>query len=162
MRILVFSDTHGRYDRMIKAAERTDFDTVIFLGDCLRDFDSFARSVSPDKMCICVKGNCDGFDGTPEERVVTFEGKKILILHGHTRNVKYGKDTLMYYAESLGCDIVLYGHTHICDNTYVDAVKPYYLFNPGTLAGKRGPSTYGYIEIINDKIITNIVDYKEI
>lgn len=163
MKILVFSDTHGHYERMIKISQKAQADAILFLGDCLRDFESFSRGYKGNAMLISVKGNCDSFDGTPEERIFSLGGKKILMLHGHTRGVKLGTGVLEAYAANNGCDIAFYGHTHIPDNRYIsDFEKPFYIFNPGTLSVRESESTFGYVEIASSGIICNIAKYGDI
>lgn len=157
MKILVFSDSHGKGERMREIIEKSDADTVLFLGDGIDQF--YRITEGCDKMTVAVKGNCDLFDGTPEERFISLDGVNILMLHGHTRGAKGGTGALEGLGVRLGADVILYGHTHIPDNRYVNgADKPYYVFNPGSI-GSYSP-TFGYIETVNGKAVLNVCNYE--
>ncbi len=162
MKILVFSDSHGKYERMADVFSRDKYDVVLFLGDGISDFDRLQKENMTSTRMIAVKGNCDFFDGTPEERIFDLDGFKVLMLHGHTKNVKHGTSVLEYYAREKQVDLVLYGHTHSRDIRRIDGEKPFYIFNPGSIGGTRylNPS-FGYIETVNGQIVLNITDYKE-
>ncbi len=160
MKILVFSDSHGKYERMADVISRSKYDAVIFLGDGISDFDKVRKGYNGKARMIAVKGNCDFFDGTPEETILDLDGFRVLMLHGHTRNVKHGTTVLEYYAREKGVDLVLYGHTHTRDIRHIDGEKPFYIFNPGSIgaAGYLNPS-FGYIETVNGQIVLNVADY---
>lgn len=162
MKILVFSDSHGKGERMKRIIEKSDCDTVLFLGDGLREFDQ-TRVEFPDKLFLSVRGNCDGYDGTREEQIMTLDGIRILMLHGHTRGVKHGIEVLEAYGRVVGADLILYGHTHTPDNRYVsDKGKPYYVFNPGSIGVPLFLSpSFGYIETVAGKLVINSTIYKE-
>ncbi len=145
MECLIFSDSHGKKQRLLEAVSRQiKLPTVIlFLGDGIADM-----SVCPPKLAtVTVQGNCDLFlrdvDGIPEERILEWEGHRILACHGHRRGVKEGLSRLLYYGVEQDCDILLYGHTHVPRIDTVPAgteilgkrlMRPIYLFNPGSLA----------------------------
>lgn len=161
MKILVFSDCHGKYERMADVFSRGKYDAVLFLGDGISDFDRLCQSSAGNTRMIAVKGNCDFFDGTPEERIFDLDGFRVLMLHGHTKSVKHGTSVLEYYAREKEVDLVLYGHTHARDARRIDGEKPFYIFNPGSIgaSGYEGPS-FGYIETVNGQMILNITDYE--
>ena len=55
MKILVFSDSHGKYERMADVISRSKYDAVIFLGDGISDFDRVSlpeRFISPDGKTV--------------------------------------------------------------------------------------------------------------
>lgn len=162
MKILVFSDSHGKGNRMHTITERNDPDVILFLGDGLRDFYSLSEKYGGRAMLVAVKGNCDLLDGAPEERIIELDGFKILMLHGHKKSVKNGTCELEDYAERLGVDLVLYGHTHARDIRIIERRKPFYIFNPGSIgaASYLSPS-FGYIETVNGQLMINCADYKE-
>ena len=56
--------------------------------------------------------------------------KKILLTHGHLYDVRTTFERLVHLALELGCDYVLYGHTHIQRIDVVDGIT---LINPGSL-----------------------------
>ena len=108
--LLVLSDTHGRRDRVAALMARTSPDTVLFLGDGLRDLDAI-----PDHVCVrAVRGNCDHFaaEDTPFSRVVEIGGYRLYLTHGHREGVKYGLEAAIEQALGNGADALLYGHTH--------------------------------------------------
>ena len=162
MKILVFSDCHGKYERMADVISRDKYDAVLFLGDGAFDFYKLRQSYLGSAMLLSVKGNCDIFDGTPEERIIDLDGFKVLMLHGHTKNVKHGTGILEYYARENEVDLVLYGHTHARDIRRIEGEKPFYIFNPGSIGASsyENPS-FGYIETVKGQIVLNVVDYKE-
>lgn len=145
MDLLIFSDSHGRAEAMQVVLDRQirTPDAVIFLGDGLRDIQWLDTNGS---TLFDVRGNCDWFLGgdTPDERTPSFEGHKLLLTHGHAYGVKGGMGALVKYAQSVGADIVMFGHTHTptCETIPTGTViggtpieRPIYLFNPGSVAG---------------------------
>lgn len=112
MRILVFSDSHGRVQPMLDAVEIYRPDAVFHLGDVVRDGEKVSLAF-PKVPFYQVRGNCD--EDRPdrtEESVIRLDGKTIFYLHGHTR---YVQSTLTYAvaeAKAKGADLLLYGHTH--------------------------------------------------
>ena len=59
--------------------------------------------------------------------MLEIQNKKILLTHGHRYRVKYGYDRLLSRAKEISADIVVFGHTHVPENTYIDNIL---LFNP--------------------------------
>lgn len=164
MKIIVLSDTHGRSYRIDEVLRRNaDSDAVLFLGDGLRDFQTDAI-----RGFAAVRGNCDGYsfftgDDTPTELMLTLDGFKFLMMHGHTKNVKSGTELAVAYAYGKGADVLLYGHTHVPHERYYPVgselcgritERPIYAFNPGSLgeAGWNEP-TFGVIQIKNGQIL---------
>ncbi len=140
MRVLVLSDTHGNYFNLrdvLKLHPTTD--VVIFLGDGERDFE-YAKQYLENRHVIMVRGNCDFYSELPENITQTIEGKKFLITHGYVENVKFGEESLLLKGQSLGADIILYGHTHVPVNKTIDNML---VFNPGSLRD----GDYGFIDI---------------
>lgn len=167
MTILVISDTHGRKNRISDVLLlHKKYDALLFLGDGLRDFEYIQ-----DDLCgfAAVKGNCDGFsffsaeESAPTERMLCLDGVKILMMHGHSHSVKSGTDRAAAYALARGADVLLYGHTHIAENTYYPigsniggavTERPLYVFNPGSLGEPRyGAPSYGVLEIRNGSVL---------
>jgi putative phosphoesterase len=161
MKILVFSDSHGKYKRMAEVFSRDRYDVVLFLGDGMSDFERLQKENMTSTRMIAVKGNCDFFDGTPEERILDLDGFRILMLHGHTKNVKHGTTVLEYYAREKGVDLVLYGHTHSRDIRRIEGENSFYIFNPGSIgaSGYLNPS-FGYIETVGGQIVLNVAEYR--
>lgn len=127
MRILVFSDSHGRVGPMQDMVERYVPDAVFHLGDVVRDGDKLAE-LYPQMPFYRVAGNCDWNNpGLPLEDVARLEGKTILYMHGHTQSVKSGVSLAVHAAQAIQADVLLFGHTHrpLCED-YGDllAVNP--------------------------------------
>ena len=92
-RILVLSDSHGNVNNMVTAVGRLHPDMIIHLGDCWADAEQLHRKF-PMTVMEQVPGNCDCRQEV-QERILLIEGKKILICHGHTFNVKHNRITYM-------------------------------------------------------------------
>lgn len=144
MKILVVSDSHGAVDAMRLAVEREQPDAVLFLGDCLHDAEGLRRGCHiPIET---VPGNCDWGSLDEPERFIELGGVRILMMHGHTRGVKYGGMNAYYAAREMGADVLLYGHTH---RPTVDYDGTLYTMNPGSI---RYTGTYGVLMIENGKV----------
>ncbi len=113
MRALVFSDSHGHVQPMLDAIGKYHPDVVFHLGDVMADADQISIAFPTQKL-YKVAGNCDFFlQNSPLEQMAYVEGKTIFYLHGHTQSVKLGLDAVLYKADSLQADILLFGHTHV-------------------------------------------------
>ena len=128
MRILVISDSHGDTDAIELALSRAEAALALHLGDCAGDMTRAMRR-HPETPFYAVCGNCDYSAAAPEELTLELGGKRIYLLHGHTKNVKSGDGALLAAANSRRADIVLYGHTHIPRFERIGGV---YLLNPGS------------------------------
>ena len=146
MKILVASDSHGRPDALRRAIEREDLHAVLFLGDGISDAEKM-REEYPDLTIITVPGNCDWGSVDEPERLIELGGVRILMMHGHTRGVKYDGTRAYYAAKETGADVLLYGHTH-CPMVDYDGTT--YTMNPGSI---RYTGTYGVLVIGNGKVI---------
>ncbi|MDY5512619.1 MAG: metallophosphoesterase [Eubacteriales bacterium] len=140
MRIAIVSDTHGdsyAIRRVIEQAGRVD--AWIHLGDNTRDTEAFGKDGTP---VYSVAGNCD-FGGEKELRI-SLDGAEIFATHGHYYGVTAGTDRLAYRAEELGCNVALYGHTHIPKLDYDGKL---YIINPGSPSCPRGgaPRTFAIL-----------------
>lgn len=145
MKLAVVSDTHGRVDLIVNAIKAEDkVGKIIHLGDCTQDVRAIEEET--DIEVISVRGNCDMLDvETPLERFFEIEGVRILAVHGHKYNVKYGHERIYYRALELGANIVLYGHSHVVS---IEKARGIYLINPGSPTLPR--SSYGKSYIILD------------
>ena len=140
MKILVFSDSHGRLGPMLDAIETEKPQRVFFLGDNYRDGQALADAY-PDLPVELVRGNCDWVKG-PDELVVETAGLKFLLTHGHRYYVKSGTSQLARAAREMGVDVACFGHTHEGLNMPDRGV---WLFNPGTVGGIHNRVGYGVI-----------------
>ena len=143
MRILVMSDSHGCVDNMVQCVERVEPNHILHLGDCIRDAERLSRQF-PSIPMTTVPGNCDYGTWDEPEKLVELGGKRILMMHGHTRGVKYDIQRAMYAAREYGADVLLFGHTHC---PLVDFDGAMYVMNPGAVGGRGSSATYGVITI---------------
>lgn len=153
MKILVFSDSHGNTSFMEQAVQAEAPDQILHLGDVLRDARALAERF-PHIPLTCVPGNCDGMGGSePAERVVELEGKRILMMHGHTRGVKAGIGGAVWAGREAEADVVLFGHTHepLCDR-----VGPMWVVNPGSVRGYY-LTTYAVLTLTGEELECHIV-----
>lgn len=146
MRVLVVSDSHGRTDNLILAVEQTKPNYVLHLGDCQRDLEALHREF-PTLPMEGVPGNCDWGSLDTPERLIELGGVRILLLHGHTRNVKSSPMAAMYAAREWGAQVLLFGHTH---RPLVDNDGTLLTLNPGA-AGDPVRPTYGILTLENGK-----------
>lgn len=130
MKVLITSDTHGRYSVLEKIASlHKDKDLHIDAGDLL-----LTQKELESLKLTAVKGNTDHFLELPLQQIVTIDDKKWLIVHGHVQNVKYGLEKLVSYANTLQVEYVVYGHTHEPKLIKIDGIT--YL-NPGAVSNIR-------------------------
>jgi putative phosphoesterase len=160
MKIVVFADSHGFCDHMIKETEKLTknvaIDYIIHLGDLLRD-SRFLQKNFPEIPVLYVYGNCDvTYDIKQQEKEYEIGGKKFFILHGDTRRVKSSLKSLEAIASQKDYDIILYAHTHTPDKVYFDGT---YIINPGSITHNRDGSgrSYCVIDIAGDDIDINII-----
>ena len=156
MQVLVVSDSHGRVDNMIRAVERVQPDYVLHLGDCQRDLEKLRREV-PGLPMEGGPGNCDWGSYDQPERLIELGGVRILMLHGHTRNVKSSPMAAMYAAREYGAQVLLFGHTH---RPLVDNDGTLLTLNPGA-AGDWEHPTCGVLTIENGKADVKTVSLRE-
>ena len=158
MRLLVFSDTHGNTGRIGRVlSKHKDIKTVLFLGDGLDDLASVPEI--KDRELYAVSGNCDnGAASAPASLLQEFCGRKVFMCHGHGYRVKWGTQSLIAAANARQADIVLYGHTHEPECTYINGL---YVINPGSLGYPYGPKpSYATIEVNEKDILPNIINMK--
>lgn len=140
MKILVFSDSHGRLGPMLDAIEQEKPQRVFFLGDNYRDGQALLDAY-PDLPMELIRGNCD-WDKAPDELIVEAGGVKFLLTHGHRYGVKSGTEQLARSAREKGVNVACFGHTHEALNMPDRGV---WLFNPGTAGGIHNRVGYGLI-----------------
>ncbi len=146
MRALVFSDSHGDFNSMYNAIEKhNEIDTVIFLGDGIREFEDISE-LYPNKKLYSVSGNCDFMSIKTSTDILCTSKGNILYTHGDAFGVKNTLGKLILAAKERGARIALFGHTH---EPFFEMRNEVYLFNPGSI-GKRG--SYGIIELLNNEI----------
>lgn len=156
MRIVVISDSHKRSDIVEKILyNQPNASHVFFLGDNAGDIEDL-QYIFPNKIFHILSGNCDYFSNYPSSSMAFVGGKKIFFTHGHTLSVKYGVENLLKTARQNGCDIALYGHTHVANILYEDGI---YIVNPGSCSQSRnGKESYAVIDIEPNGIMPIIVE----
>ena len=145
MQILVISDSHGRYESIPLLLDRytNKVQTVVHLGDNARDLLQY-ESKYPALDLVAVAGNSDFSTCAPKERILTLGepvSQRILVMHGHTHNVKMNLDRLMYYTQEKEVNACLFGHSHI---PTVFSHESVFFMNPGSISEPRGMSKAGY------------------
>ena len=146
--ILVVSDSHGN----LKGVEAlrpliAENDFIVHLGDGAGDMRDIMREY-PEKVYLC-GGNCDFFSPYTDEGIIEAESVKILYCHGHKYRVKSTLLRLAVEAKQRGCDVALYGHTHMPLITELEGVT---LVNPGSLRYNVGAGgSYAYLVINGSK-----------
>ena len=146
-RLVIISDSHGgtvRLEMFARLAAQESFDAIIHLGDGQNDAKWLKKHVSVPVHFV--SGNCDWFGDAPREARLHFEGVRILAVHGDKYDVKYDLTALSYYAEEIGAQLALYGHTH---RAFVGYVGSTLMVNPGAL----NAGCYAVIEIKNGQIV---------
>ena len=150
MKILVASDNHFNKQALKDIVNiHQDCDMYLHCGD---------SDLSPVELkpFVAVKGNNDFFGDFPKFRVIDTPKHSFYITHGHLEGCDYRR--MGENAKKAGCDIVLYGHTHIYDDTIEDGIR---FINPGSLSHNRDYTTPCYALItIDDK--TGEMDVKRI
>ena len=161
MKYLVLSDIHGSTINLKKVLEHETYDKILILGDVLphgprndlplgynpKEVISILNPLA-DKI-ICVKGNCDAY---VDQMVLEFPINdlacvdNIYMTHGHIYNPSHPLP--------LKEGVVLFGHTHVKENTLVGNVR--YL-NPGSLSIPKDGSS-SYMVIMDDDFITKNVE----
>ena len=149
MKVLVFSDSHGRMLDVYDAVERECPDAVIHLGDCYEDACDLRRSY-PDVPVYAVRGNNDWGGEAPLKTIITLEGVRMYLTHGHREGVVYhSAGQVPEYARAAGCQMALFGHTHV---VYVEEIDSVTVLNPGSISLPRsGVASYAVLTLEKGK-----------
>jgi putative phosphoesterase len=166
MTLLVISDSHGRPDLIEEAIRRVRPDGILFAGDGLRDLSRVEISCP----LWAVAGNCDwlttpliingGVFEPQNEELITVEGVRILLMHGHKYGVKGGLGQAVARAVQRDADLLIFGHTHIPlelhlrpDGSRADfsVTKPLTLFNPGSLGDRH--ASFGTVTVRGGQLL---------
>ena len=154
-RLGVVSDSHDRgvwLERYLKLCRKEKYDAVFHLGD----YDSDARWLQKrlETPVIAVAGNCDMFSELPRMVRAAYGPHRLLAVHGHLQDVKYGYDRLSYYAEEKGAEIALFGHTH---HPYAGYSGRTLMINPGALNEGR----CGELLLDGKRVVPYLLDLKK-
>ena len=142
IKILVFSDSHGKSSHMSNAILKEKPDLLLFMGDGL--YDLYRMQTEFALPATGVKGNCDMGVSEQTSRTLNIDGMKIYMTHGHIYGVKSGYDTVIDAAKSAGADVLLFGHTH---HAVYEMSGALHVLNPGSIFD----GNYGLIEIKDSK-----------
>lgn len=143
-RILVFSDTHGSIATAQRIITETEgIECILHLGDNARDAEELRRVTN--LRVINVRGNCDYDPSFPEKQLITIDGVRILLVHGHQYRVESSLLRLSLAAREAEASVVCFGHTHRALCAYEDGLL---LLNPGSISRPRdGARSYAILEI---------------
>ncbi len=152
MKLVVVSDNHKNSIILNSVIEKYQNEDVVMIhcGD----------SEMPSSLLrnfICVRGNNDFDVDFPLFRIVDFADHKIYITHGHKEIIFGSKNHLLQKAKSLGCSLVLYGHTHIFEDLMLEGIR---FVNPGSMRYNRDGTrtSYAEIEILGKEITVKRID----
>ena len=152
MRIIVFSDSHGRYLKLKQVVDaHPDADYYIHLGDGCGDVERLQKAY-PQLPLLSVPGNCDSVHTPVSSKTVKLQDRTVLYTHGHPYGVKYMLEPLALEAQEKGADLVLFGHTHIPTHCFVDGVE---MVNPGSVAAFDGIH-FAILDFEDGNLITNL------
>ena len=166
MKMGFISDTHGGYDDLVQALNLLEgCEQICHIGDVLYHGprNDIPETYDPKKIIevlkgrkdiIYVRGNCDadvdemvlGQDLSNKSRVVSFDNFKFYLVHGYEET----EDERIQEAIKLGCNVVVYGHTHVKVLKEKDGII---VLNPGSTTipkdGSRSIALYenGQIEL---------------
>lgn len=148
-RILVLSDSHGRDENVERAMKQAGrFDLMVHLGDVGYGYERIQASTPA--AVIMVAGNNDFSIDLPAFRVFPLGPHKVLAVHGHRQQVHFGTSGLERAALKNGCDIVMYGHTHV---PFLRQDENLTILNPGSVSLPRQSGhkkTYMIMEMTED------------
>ena len=136
MKIGVISDTHGDLAAMRRAVTTIGYvDCWLHAGDYSKDR-FFLADLTGIKV-YAVKGNCDFHEEETAllDEYITIENTKIWLTHGHNYEAKNREVELAWWAKQYEANVVVYGHSHIPYNNYIDNIL---IFNPGSPFRPRG------------------------
>jgi len=147
MKILIFSDVHGRKDRLEGILkEHSDADYRLSLGDT-----ELNNNYLKSRDIIGVKGNYPFDPGVGYDYTLKLKEFNLFLTHGHKYQIKFGLDTLYYKMLEEEARFCFHGHTHVIR---FDDIEDRYIINPGAVNHPRGKEPASYlIMTINESIV---------
>lgn len=160
MKLGFISDTHGGYEDVVEVLEfLKDSDQICHIGDVLYHGprNNIPETYDPKKLIevlkerrdiTYVRGNCDADvdemvleqDLSNKSKVITFNNYKFYLVHGYGET----EEERIEHAKSLGCQVVVSGHTHVKVLEKKDGMV---LLNPGsTTIPKDGTRSIAFYE----------------
>lgn len=153
MQIIIMSDNH-RDEEIVRDVLRQNpqAERYYLLGDS-----EMRKHVLVNLGVISVKGNYPFEPKLPKELILTIEGVRVLMVHGHKQHVKTGIERIKQYAYDKDSQLVFFGHTH--KYRIYDAGEMI-LVNPGSLTLPRGhhEKTYAKATINKNHVRVEIID----
>lgn len=133
MKVLIVSDTHGSLKYLKKAVSKTgQFAYLIHCGDAEGQEEEIEEIAGVP--CTFVRGNNDWDADTAREEIVTLNGVRIFITHGHLYGIGGGLSMLEEEARAENCRIAVCGHTH---RPFIEEGEELTILNPGSLTYPR-------------------------
>ena len=166
MKILVFSDSHGRIEpiQSIIKAHADTVDAVLHLGDGAAEVLTL-KSRFPSIPFHAVIGNCDSYTysefGITQDKCLMLGGYTLYLCHGDRFGVGGGVEALAAYAAYKHADIALYGHTHIAHEEYRPAENgksPLWILSPGSVSLPRDSSlpSFGILDLTEQGVLFSV------
>lgn len=151
MRVLVCSDSHGRLLDLYDAVERETPDAIIHLGDYYGDACELQHSY-PNLPIYAVAGNNDWGCDAEWHQVITLEGVRVYLTHGHQEGVSFSScGCMVQRTEEEACQLGLFGHTHI---VYLDRRADVTVLNPGSISlPRQGVASYAMVSLEAGQIL---------
>lgn len=143
MNILVISDFHvpdrniGIPNEFVEILQPGKLDKILCLGNLGSDEAlNYLKTLCKD--VVCIRGDNDyGLAGEyPETSVITINGVKIGMIHGHQVLPWGDVERLASYARDMNVDVLLSGHTH---KPVVFSYGNRLFLNPGSATGAYSP-----------------------
>lgn len=133
-RVLILSDSHGYNENIQKAIKQAGkIDKMIHLGDVEYDHLSVERMAGVPVYMVA--GNNDYGRFLRDRLILQFGTHRVFATHGHREGVYRGLDNIRYNAIQNGCDVVMFGHTHVpVIDVHDDDVT---IINPGSVSLPR-------------------------
>lgn len=137
MKIGIVSDSHGStraIDRMLSHLAAEGVTLWLHAGDITPDAEYLAMVTEGKAKVRYVAGNSDWPEpGARYDDVVEAAGHRIFLTHGHMYGVRFTTKMLCDAAGESGCDIAVYGHTHVAEISTGHIT----VLNPGSVARPR-------------------------
>lgn len=156
MRVVAFSDSHGKTEELLAAVRLAlrggRIDVCVHCGDGMRDMDDaepVLREANPDVLVYAVTGNCDLAVVDPVYAAeFTVGGVRMLAVHGDKQNAKLHRGGLIELAQRRGAAVLFFGHTH---RPFLEAEGGVYLINPGAV-DRAHTGRVAYAQVVADGV----------
>jgi putative phosphoesterase len=138
MKVIVTGNIKGNYENLLKVLKQTpEYDLHLDIGDIGLDIKQI-----DEHQIITVKGNNDVYLELSDELIIEQGVHRLLIIHGHQYDVKYGLNDLIEYAKQRSVDFCIFGHAQAATDFTKDGIR---FIAPGTLSDYQN-NTYAIID----------------